>query len=82
MRKRRIKENWTAYVVSRMHRYDISGIELARECGYTPQYLSMVLNCRKEFENKESKQRTKTAIFNGLKRIVDRIYKGEEEWVR
>ena len=42
-----LNEAWTADVVGRMHRYRITNVQLANECGYTATYLSLVLNGRK-----------------------------------
>lgn len=35
---------WTAEIVGRLHLFKISKKELADELGYTPEYVSMVLN--------------------------------------
>ncbi len=37
-------DDWTADVVGQMHKYRISNVQLAAACGYTPAYLSTVLN--------------------------------------
>lgn len=44
-------EDWTADVVGRMHKYRITNVQLAEACGYTPAYLSTVLNGKKTFES-------------------------------
>ncbi len=62
-------EDWTADVIGRMHKFRITNVQLAAECGYTPAYLSTVLNGRKTFESEDTKQRTKDKILNALKRI-------------
>lgn len=61
-----LHEEWTANVVGRMHRYGIKGDELARRCQYSPQYLSMVLNGKKEFGSKAAKQKVRRKIFESL----------------
>ncbi len=60
------KEAWTGNVVGRMHVYDIKGDELARRCGYTPQYLSMVLNGKKEFGSDITRLKVRRKIFDSL----------------
>ena len=62
-------EPWTANVVGRMHRYGIKADELARKCGYTPQYVSQILNGKKEFTSVSSKKKTMRKIFNCLHAI-------------
>ena len=62
----KINEPWTANVVGRLHRYGIKMDELARKCGYSPQYLSMVLNGKKEFASEQSKGKCKRIIFDSL----------------
>ena len=37
-------EQWTARVVGKMHLLNITKKQLATELGYTPEYVSMVLN--------------------------------------
>lgn len=61
----KLNEPWTANVVGRMHRYGIKNDELARKCGWSPQYLSMILNGKKEFSN-EGKIKAKRIIFGSL----------------
>ncbi len=65
----KMNEPWTANVVGRMHRYGIKGEELANKCGYSPQYISMVLNGKKQFASEEAKSRAKRIIFNGLHQV-------------
>lgn len=62
-------EDWTADVIGRMHKFRITNVQLAAECGYTPAYLSTVLNGRKTFESEDTKERTKSRILDALKRI-------------
>ncbi len=69
----KMNEPWTANVVGRMHRYGIKGDELARRCGYTPQYLSMVLNGRKSFVTNEAKEHVKRIIFDSLSSIEKEV---------
>ncbi len=64
-----LNEDWTADVKGRMHRCRINNPQLAAECGYTPAYLSTVLNGNKHFENEESKEQTKDRILKALERL-------------
>lgn len=43
-------KEWTAEVVAQMHLAKISKKQLAVECGYTPEYVSMVLNGHRDPE--------------------------------
>lgn len=69
----KMNEPWTANVVGRMHRYGIKGDELARKCGYSPQYLSMVLNGKKAFATEEAKTNVKNVIFAGLGKLEEEV---------
>ena len=61
-----LNASWTAYVVGEMHRFRISGAELAKECGYTPAYLSTVLNGNKDFKLPNSADLVKKKILTCL----------------
>ena len=65
----KMNEPWTANVVGRMHRYGISQTELAKKCGYTPQYVSQILNGKKIFTSEESKVKVRGTIFEALVKI-------------
>ena len=71
-------EDWTADVVREMHKYRITNLDLADECiyytdpngnarTYTPEYLSVVLNGRKELSDPE---KTKGVIMAALDRLI------------
>ena len=79
MSSRKLNEEWTADVVSRMHRYRISKKELASKCHYSLTYLSLVLNCVKEFSSEKAKERTKSHILECLGAIESEINKEIEE---
>ena len=68
-----MKEQWTGNVVGRMHVYGIKADKLARRCGWTPQYLSMVLNGKKQFATEEAKEHVKRIIFDGLSSIEKEV---------
>lgn len=70
---KRLNEEWTAEVVGRLHRINVTQKELADECGYTAQYLCQVLNCKKKFESDYSKKFTMRRIFNALS-LLERRY--------
>ena len=83
MAPRKLNEKWTADVVGRMHKYRISKKELASKCHYSLTYLSLVLNCVKEFSSEKAKNKTKNHILKCLKAIEDEIDKEiqeEEKW--
>lgn len=60
-------EDWTADVVGRMHVARITGQMLAKECGYSVSYISMVLNSKKGTEE------TKARILDALERLEARV---------
>lgn len=79
-----LNEDWTAEIVAKMHKYRITGVQLAAECrnpsgerydktGYSPAYLSQVLNGRKTFESEEAKEHTKKTIITALDRLIAKI---------
>lgn len=70
----KLNEPWTGHVVGRMHTYGIKGEELAIKCGYTPQYLSMILNGKKKFTSNEAKLNAKKVILEGLTEIEKEVY--------
>lgn len=65
----KLNEEWTVEIVGRLHKYRITKAELAKACGYTVPYISLVLNGAKEFSSEKSKERTKRHIFAALKRL-------------
>ena len=69
-----VNEPWTGHVVGRMHTYGIKREELASRCGYTPQYLSMLLNGKKEFSCEEAKLTAKKVILDNLTEIEKEVY--------
>lgn len=69
----KLNEPWTGHVVGRMHTYGIKADELARRCGYSPQYLSMVLNGKKEFGSEASRLKVRRKIFDSLHIIIKEI---------
>lgn len=62
----KLNEPWTANVVGRMHRFGIKSDELARKCDYSPQYLSQVLNGKREYKSEDAKKHVRMVIFNSL----------------
>ncbi len=53
-------KNWTAHAVGLMHVHKITQIDLANHMGVTNDYISMILNRKKEPKNAEF--RVMTAI--------------------
>lgn len=70
-------EDWTAHVVGQMHKYKISNRELAARCfdpttrkrGYSPAYLSTVLNGHKEL-SEAGEAKTRSIILAALEDII------------
>lgn len=56
-------QKWTANVVARMHLAKVTTKRLAEESGYTPEYVSMVLNGHRDTES------AKAAILVALDRL-------------
>ena len=76
-----LNEDWTAYVAGQMHKYRITNVELAGRCvykvdehggkiSYSPQYVSTVMNGKKEFETDEAAQKTKDRILSALDELI------------
>lgn len=64
-----LNEQWTADIVGRLHRINTTQTKLAKECGYTAQYLSMVLHGKKKFESAYAKRYTRIKITRALERL-------------
>ena len=56
-------QEWTANVVARMHLAKVTTKRLAEESGYTPEYVSMVLNGHRDTES------AKAAILAALDKL-------------
>lgn len=54
---------WTADLIGKMHAYRITQAELANQLGYTPQYVSTVLNGKREPEAAEQKFKSALALL-------------------
>lgn len=46
---------WTAELISKMHAHRITQLALAQRLGYTPQYVSTVLNSKRDPAGAEQK---------------------------
>ena len=44
---------WTADIIGQMHIHKVTGKALAEKLGYTPEYVSAVLNGKREPKNAE-----------------------------
>lgn len=73
---RQLNEPWTAHVVGRMHRCNITNQELAAACNYSPSYLSSVLHCNKKFRSEESYNITKNRIISCCEQLVEEVMDG------
>lgn len=74
--KRKLNEEWTGIVVGKMHQWGITEKELATRCGYTTQYVSMLLNGKKQFQKEKSKERTKIRVMTALDDIIKEVSYG------
>lgn len=66
--RRTIHEEWAAELVGRMYRCGVSAKELAERTGYTPPYISMLLNGKKT-----ATEETKLKLFNSIKQIEKEV---------
>ena len=57
-------QEWTAQVVAQMHLAKLTTKKLAEESGYTPEYVSMVLNGHRDSES------ARVTILAALERLV------------
>ena len=69
----RFNEDWTVEVVGKMHKYRITGGMLAEECNYRPEYISMLLNGKKEFKTERGREKARDVVYAGLDRLIQRI---------
>lgn len=60
-------QEWTADVVARMHLAKITTKQLAEEAGYTPEYVSMVMNGHRDTES------ARAAIVAALERLTKSV---------
>lgn len=66
-------EDWTAYVVGQLHKYKIRNSVLAERCGFSPAYLSTVLNGKKVFASEVAAVKTRDKILTCLAELVDEL---------
>ena len=64
-----LNEDWTCDIISRLHRIRVSHAVFAEKCGYTPQYVSMVLNGKQEFSTEIAKKQTMDRMLACLKSL-------------
>lgn len=75
--KRKLNEEWTGIVVGKMHQWGISEKELGERCGYSTQYISMLLNGKKTFSKDLSKEKTIKHVMGTLDEIIEEVRYGE-----
>lgn len=73
---RRLNEEWTAEIVGKLHRLNSTQIELAKKCGYTASYLSMVLNGKTKFESEYAASFTRRRICRAMEELEYEITGG------
>ena len=76
--KRKLNEEWTGIVVGKMHQWGVTEKELADRCGYTTQYVSMLLNGKNKFQTKDAKEKTKNRVMGGLSEIIEEVSNGTD----
>lgn len=74
--KRKLNEEWTGIVVGKMHQWGVSEKELADRCGYTTQYVSMLLNGKKKFQTEKGKEKAKNHVLRTLDEIIEEVEYG------
>ena len=57
-------QEWTAEVVAQLHLHKLTIKQLAEEAGYTPEYLSMVLNGHRDPEKGEGQYPGRAGPFD------------------
>lgn len=63
-RREDMPAEWTAEVIGEMHRYGITGIELARHLGISPKYFSALINSRRQPRQAED------TVRRGLEELI------------
>lgn len=76
--KRKLNEEWTGIVVGKMHQWGITNMELGQKCGYTAQYISMLLNGKKAFHTEDAKEKTKNHVMRTLAEIIEEVSNGAD----
>ncbi len=85
-----LNADWTVDIVGQMHKYRITNAQLAQECdnsrgesygktGYTPAYLSAVLNGRKQFKSEAAEENTIRVIKEALDRLITKAENDEAQ---
>ena len=70
---RKLNEEWAAEIVCKLHRLNVTQIELAKRCGYTAPYLSMVLNGKKKFTSPYAAKATRKKICKAMEELEHEI---------
>lgn len=70
---RQLNEEWTADIVGKLHRINMTHKEFADRCGYTAGYLSMVLHGKKRFTSTYAEKLTRKHILNVMAEVEDEI---------
>lgn len=66
-------EKWTGEIVKELHNNNISQNELAKEIGWTVEYVSLILNSRRNPTKAKSKMET------AMQTIIDRRKENTDE---
>lgn len=66
--RKRVHEEWAAELVGRMYRCGITCKILAEKLGYTPPYISMLLNGKKR-----ATEKAKLKLFNAISELEKEV---------
>lgn len=73
---RKLNEEWTAEIIGKLHRLNLTQAELAKRCGYTTPYLSTVLNGKKKFTSPYAAKVTQKRICKAMEELEHEILRG------
>ena len=59
--RKHLREKWVAELVAKMYRCGITSKDLAKRTGFTPPYISMLLNGKKH-----ATEETRLKLFNAV----------------
>lgn len=66
-----LNEEWTVDAFAKMHRYRITSKRLAEKSGYSENYISQLMNGRKEIQSDAAMENTKKKILDALDALIE-----------
>jgi len=66
--RRKLREKWAAELVAKMYRCGITSKDLAKQTGFTPPYISMLLNGKKH-----ATEETRLKLFNAVNEMEQEV---------